>query len=1228
MVTIKGIRERRDMVQAILALALFFAAGVACVESGDQAPSTGSSGGSTTASLTGTVTTAGGAAVSGATVSVDRGDYSTTTNASGQYTLPVAADNTYNIAVTFNGYKTVVQKGVRVNGATTISNNITLGTLLAAGERTYVGSVACKMCHSTQHTRWQKSPHRNGLGAPGDSPGILPAVLTLFNSSYDLVNTTAFSTYAGNAPRLSKSGDTYLITIGNIAYPVVYAMGYQWKQRYITKIGEAHYILPIQYNVSTSEWVTYNTADWYTGTTPLYTAQATVESDVYKRNSWERKCMGCHSVTGILSLEFSNSPTSGIAQHRADWVERGIGCEACHGPGSAHVWGNGATGTTADPYIVNPAKLTRDRAMDVCGQCHSRGASVGKLGGFAADSFIASTSDTYVMEYFYLNGRTFRPGDALNEGYADIGGYWTDSYMEFRVSKQHHQQWNDMYQSAHLAANAADSVTCGSCHDVHGPVGYARQMKLSAQDNSICLTCHGSLGSAQQRFATDSQIVQHMGNGHRTYAPGTTGAGRCVTCHMVATAKTAINYDIRNHTFRTIKPHNTLRFARANASETIPNSCQQTCHNGSGIGTTNFGTGAAGSLLAAQNWDSTVERPDARTPDTPVAVVTGTVRVVGATSFADTFGVWVGADFTNYSAATNRNGYYYLALDAPGTYILRAIKPGYDSNTLEVWVDTASFQRRTINLTITPNAAASYTRRSTRCGACHGGSWGAEWSQSGFTGAVLSEAEQATDLSAGHSLLAQSPAGRTGTGTGTCQRCHEARSAVYYMQTGDTSLDLDPATAGYAAIPLKSLAYNENAGRRSVTCMVCHRPHSSATADSGSMLWVNRTTAWDTGYFYGPTVSGSAQGPYGSMAFPATYKASQCVMCHLGRTAPYDSGTGLRLSGGTWQPVSTPHVGNNSEGFFGIRSGISGAAVNFTGFTDSPRAQAGHDSDLIWGQTFSYQAFVYSGGAPKLVSRNGVPVVKQNERFTCVTCHMYSQNSGTHSTSIATAFDGGHSFKPDIRACGICHDPVYVNLNPYTNNLEAKGGAGDVGYWGTDSWGVSTTTGRVLGMDRPVAALNHQRDNGRNTPGTTASPAAGDGVRNDYDGNGKAEGAHKEAEHLFFRVAAAMQNGTHHGETSAIDSAALGITNGTAGLGDTLSTSHPYWNFNATRAAAGLVTPDELRVAWNLVLFEHDESNLGVHNLRFAVDTLRQMWTRIGRQITGDGNWTPPGDDY
>lgn len=1221
MASINGNRGRRDLVQAVLALALFFAAGVACVQSGDQAPTSGSSSSPTNAAFTGTVTLPGGIVASGASVTVDRGDYGTTTNASGAYSLPIAGGNLYNIAVSYPGYRTVVVRGVRVTANQTISQNIQLTTPLAAGETTYVGSVACKQCHATAHARWANSAHRYGLGAPGDSPGILAAVETLFTSGYNLVNTsssTAFGSYGTNAPRLSKSGDTYYITIGNVAHPVIYAMGYQWKQRYITRIGQAHYVLPIQYNVATSEWVTYNPGDWYNTTTyvPHFNASASLETDVNKRNSWERKCMGCHSVTGILSLEFSNSPTTGIAQHRAEWVERGVGCEACHGPGSRHVWSSGSTGS-----IINPAKLPRDRAMDVCGQCHSRGFSVAKINGLA-DSFVTSASaDTWTLEYFYLNGRTFRPGDVLNDGYSDGGGYWSDATSEVRTSKQHHQQWNDMYQSAHLAPGAAISnITCASCHEVHGPVGFARQMKLSSADNSICLTCHGPSGSAAQRFANDTAVIQHTGDSHVTYSPGTTGKGRCITCHMPATARTAVAWDIRSHTFRVIRPHNTFRMSN---SDSIPNSCQQSCHNG----TSGMGNAFTDSRLAALAWDSSVERPQLVMPDSGYARVSGRIAVQNARSFADTFGVWVSADHTGRGTVTNRDGSWALVLDAPGTYTIRAMKAGYASVVYDT-VNVLPGVNQALSETALPeSSAARFAAKPYRCMACHGAIWGSEWRKSGYAGARLSEADDATDLAAGHGLMAASPAGRSG-----CNSCHEARSATMLLQAANDSTAVYPTTVNMVI---------GAASRRSQTCEVCHRPHDSA-ADTTKQLRVYREVQFDTNYFY----SASSGAAYGSMIMPAPYKAAGCIMCHQGRTGPRSNGGGLSNRANTLSTMSNgssltesgtasnPHVGNNAEGYFGIYQGTTMASINFdtiTGFV--PRNSYHSDS---WGKTFEYQAFIYSGGAPRLVSRNGVPV-RRNERFTCLTCHMYSQELGTASNGTASVHDGGHSWKPDVRACAVCHDPVYMALNPYTNPL--KSSTGDA-TWGSGSWGVNSA-GRVLGFNRPVSELerSHSNDSGGSTAATVAT-RTGDGVKNDYDGNGIAEGAHTEAANLFKRVVAAMEYGTHGGKTSGI--------NGSQGLGDTLLISattgkpgNPYWIFNRTRslatngtAIANADTPltrltnDELRIAYNLVLFDHDETNLGVHNLRFAVETLRTMWTILGRTITGNTTWVPPGDDY
>ena len=50
--------------------------------------------------------------------------------------------------------------------------------------------------------------------------------------------------------------------------------------------------------------------------------------------------------------------------HVTEW---NVGCEKCHGAGSAHV------SKPSKANIVNPARLDKVRANDVCIQCHSQG---------------------------------------------------------------------------------------------------------------------------------------------------------------------------------------------------------------------------------------------------------------------------------------------------------------------------------------------------------------------------------------------------------------------------------------------------------------------------------------------------------------------------------------------------------------------------------------------------------------------------------------------------------------------------------------------------------------------------------------------------------------------------------------------------------------------------------------------------------------------------------------
>jgi tetratricopeptide (TPR) repeat protein len=69
------------------------------------------------------------------------------------------------------------------------------------------------------------------------------------------------------------------------------------------------------------------------------------------------RCFRCHS-TGPVSLG---------AQYKVQPSELGIRCEACHGPGSAHVQGG---------PIQNPARLNPTELNELCGACHRQASSL------------------------------------------------------------------------------------------------------------------------------------------------------------------------------------------------------------------------------------------------------------------------------------------------------------------------------------------------------------------------------------------------------------------------------------------------------------------------------------------------------------------------------------------------------------------------------------------------------------------------------------------------------------------------------------------------------------------------------------------------------------------------------------------------------------------------------------------------------------------------------------
>ena len=495
----------------------------------------------------------------------------------------------------------------------------------------YIGSSTCQNCHPGKYEEWKKTLHnmkirtpnmtgKAGLGIVADANenGVNDFIegIDLGTSPYS----TAFATFGDDAPKLSYSDDgKYLITIGPIAHEMKWTLGGNgyWKQRYFIVIGNSIYISPVQYNETTHEYVVYHPENWWDEfDAPLYQSAATLVNDVDKGDSWDRRCAACHS-TGV-DVEFDDD----TGEWRAGYIHMNMGCEACHGPAGDHP--EAALAGDEDLMIVNPANLSKERADDVCGSCHIRGASVGTMGGktFGYPATVGEGGDFM----------TFRPGDDVLDLYnvtADASAYhgldstWRGAhgsdvapYETFVASKSHHQQILDYWESPHSQGEHAGDMTCFSCHDLHlaekwaiveelvesdSPFGDCDNpqddvvVQTENDDNSLCLACHANHGPFSTLCKDDinndpdkveDQVLAHMGKevmmGTVPYDPENSGLGRCSGCHMPKMAKSAVwtidadsknRGDIHAHTFDIVWPSvNNL------IDDSMHNSCSL-CHS-------------------------------------------------------------------------------------------------------------------------------------------------------------------------------------------------------------------------------------------------------------------------------------------------------------------------------------------------------------------------------------------------------------------------------------------------------------------------------------------------------------------------------------------------------------------------------------------------------------------------------------------------------------------------
>ena len=379
---------------------------------------------------------------------------------------------------------------------------------------TYVGSAQCADCHQAQTVQWQQSHHAAAmqpLAAPGEQPGAASDDM----NDAQATDSTRSSNFENEHLQVSLEGSvgaTVTMADGQ-QYPITHTFGYAPLQQFLVDVGEG------KLQVLDPAWQTEPHQGWL----QLYPEATAPDDPLHWRQpgqNWNFMCADCH-VTA-----YRKGYNRKARRYQPDFAEVGVGCEACHGPGSVHVnlfeQNDGTRGSSGSGLIV-PGRT--QPLVQVCGQCHSRREQL-------AEGY---TPDQPLLDYYLPV--------LLDESLYHADGQINDEvyvYGSFLQSKMH-----------------GAGVTCSDCHNMHSG-------QLHQTGDDLCLSCHSPAGNP--RFAELNKRAYDTQE-HSFHDANNQVA--CVDCHMPSKTYMAVD-ERRDHSFRIPRPDLTVSLG-------VPNACQQ-CH--------------------------------------------------------------------------------------------------------------------------------------------------------------------------------------------------------------------------------------------------------------------------------------------------------------------------------------------------------------------------------------------------------------------------------------------------------------------------------------------------------------------------------------------------------------------------------------------------------------------------------------------------------------------------
>lgn len=383
-----------------------------------------------------------------------------------------------------------------------------------AASPAYIGTDRCTACHAAEANAWDGSHHALAW--------TLPSAETVLGDFDNRV----FS-LKGMTSRFHHENGVYGIEVTDTDgstrdYPVHSVAGVKPLQQYLLETE------PGRLQSFDVVWDTVR-KQWY----DLYPGQVLPPTDgmhwtgPYK--NWNGRCAECHAT------DFRKAFDADADRFSSTQSEIGVGCEACHGPGEAHVaWAEkkpmtaqGWPGPEALGLTIRFGKDAPETEIQQCAGCHSLREAFGEGNPLPGTPY----NDAY-------NLSLLRPSLFHADGQIQSEVYIYNSFLQSKMYKR--------------------GVRCSNCHETHSAT-------LKAEGNAVCTQCHNPGGNPE--FPTLRPAL-FDDPAHHFHAQGSEGA-QCTSCHMIERIYMGID-GRHDHSFRIPRPD-------LSAETASPDACTD-CH--------------------------------------------------------------------------------------------------------------------------------------------------------------------------------------------------------------------------------------------------------------------------------------------------------------------------------------------------------------------------------------------------------------------------------------------------------------------------------------------------------------------------------------------------------------------------------------------------------------------------------------------------------------------------